>query len=40
MGYISDNCGNAGSRGSLSERGLLFTPPMVDPSSGNVYGGD
>jgi hypothetical protein len=40
MGYISDNCGDAGSRGSLSERGLLFTPPMVDPSSGNVYGGD
>jgi len=39
MGYLSGNCGDAGSSGSLSERGLLFTPPMVDPSSGDVYGG-
>ena len=41
IGYITDNCGNPGTssepRRSLSERGLLFTPPMVDPSSGDVY---
>jgi hypothetical protein len=45
LGYISGNCGNpvsrgnSGSGGSLSGRGLLYTPPLVD-DEGNMAGGN
>ena len=38
MGYISRTRYSTGRHRSLSERGLLFGTPLVDPSSGNVYG--